>query len=205
MCRSVSFVSLYKCVAIYVRYIYVSLYIYIAIYVCRCIHRQTQTYRLCVALSALCCCIHVSLYTCVAVSLCTYIAMYMCHHISFVSLYTCVPVLLYIHVSLYTCVAIYMRYIYVSLYKYIAIYVCHFIHRQTQTYRLCVALSALRCCIYVSLYTLIERHPPPRGGLLFTMFPYQEPCVRGPPSKDLYHVLRGGSSYTRFWMREHSK
>ena len=53
--------------------------------------------------------------------------------------------------------------------------------------------------------TLIKRTPPSRGGFLFTMFPHQEPCVRGPPSKDLYQVLRGGSSYTRFLMREHSR
>ena len=58
--------------------------------------------------------------------------------------------------------------------------------------------------IHVTHSNLIERNPPPRGGFLFTMFPHQEPCVRGPPSKDLYHVLRGGSSYTRFLMREHS-
>jgi len=51
----------------------------------------------------------------------------------------------------------------------------------------------------------IERKRPPRGGFLFTMFTHQEPCVRGPPSKDLYQVLRGGSSYTRFLMREHSQ
>ena len=59
-------------------------------------------------------------------------------------------------------------------------------------------------CLIVS-DKLIERNPPPRGGFLFTMFPHQEPCVRGPPSKDLYQVLQGGSSYTRFLMREHSK
>jgi len=42
--------------------------------------------------------------------------------------------------------------------------------------------------------TLIERTPPPRGGFLFTMLPHQEPCVRGPSSKNLYQVLctRGG-------------
>jgi len=45
--------------------------------------------------------------------------------------------------------------------------------------------------------------PPPRGGFLFTMFPHQEPCVRGPPSKNRVQILRGGSSYTRFLMREH--
>ena len=53
--------------------------------------------------------------------------------------------------------------------------------------------------------TLIERNTSPRGGFVFTMFPDQEPCVRGPPSKDLYQVLRGGSSYTRLLIREHSK
>jgi len=53
--------------------------------------------------------------------------------------------------------------------------------------------------------TLIERNPPTWGGFLFTMFPHPEPCVRGFPSKDLYQVLRGGSSSTRFFMREHSK
>jgi len=37
------------------------------------------------------------------------------------------------------------------------------------------------------------------------MFLHQEPWVRGPPSKNLYQVLRGGSSYSRFLMREHSK
>ena len=51
------------------------------------------------------------------------------------------------------------------------------------------------------MYILI----PPRGGFLLTMFPDQEPCVRGPPSKNLVQILRGGSSYTRFLMREHSK
>ena len=41
-------------------------------------------------------------------------------------------------------------------------------------------------------HNLIERNPPPRGGFLCIMFPHQEPYVRGPPSKDLYQVLRGG-------------
>ena len=41
---------------------------------------------------------------------------------------------------------------------------------------------------------LIERNPPPGEGFLFTMFPDQEPGGRGPPSKYLYQVLRGGSS-----------
>jgi len=52
---------------------------------------------------------------------------------------------------------------------------------------------------------LIERNLPPGGGFLFTTFPHQEPWVRGPPSKNLYQVFRGRSSYSRFLMREHSK
>jgi len=54
-------------------------------------------------------------------------------------------------------------------------------------------------------HMLIERNRPPRGGFLLTMFPRQEPCVRRPPSKDLYQVLRGVSSYTQYLMREYSK
>ena len=53
-------------------------------------------------------------------------------------------------------------------------------------------------------YILIERTPPPRGGFLFTMFPDQEPGGRGPSSKNLYQVLRGGSSSSGFLIREHS-
>jgi len=52
---------------------------------------------------------------------------------------------------------------------------------------------------------LDRKKPPPRGGFLFTMFPHQEPCVRGPPSKNLVQILRGGSSYSRFLMREYCK
>jgi len=36
------------------------------------------------------------------------------------------------------------------------------------------------------------------------MLPLQEAWVRGPPLKNLYQVLRGGSSYSQFLMREHS-
>jgi len=52
---------------------------------------------------------------------------------------------------------------------------------------------------------LIERYPPPRGGFLFTMFSDQEPRGKGRPSKNLYQVLRGWSSYSRFLIREHIK
>ena len=71
--------------------------------------------------------------------------------------------------------------------------------------RILVQLSTNAQRIHVWLSTLVERNPPPWGGFPFTMFPHQEPCVRGPPSKDVYQVLRGGSSYTQFLMREHSK
>jgi len=53
--------------------------------------------------------------------------------------------------------------------------------------------------------TLWSKETPPRGVSLFTMFPDQEPEARGPPSKNLYQVLRGGSSSSRFLIREHSK
>ena len=50
-------------------------------------------------------------------------------------------------------------------------------------------------CIYFvsrfSTYILIKRTPPPRGGFLFTMFPHQELCVRGPPSKNLVQIHEG--------------
>jgi len=47
--------------------------------------------------------------------------------------------------------------------------------------------------------------PPSREGFLFTMFPHREPCVRGPPRRNIWQILRGGSYYTGFLMREHSK
>ena len=73
-----------------------------------------------------------------------------------------------------------------------------------------LSVSQVCKCKYVKGYIfvsikLIERNPPSRGGFVFTVFPHQEPCGRGPPSKDLFQVLRGGSSYTRLLMREHSK
>jgi len=69
----------------------------------------------------------------------------------------------------------------------------------------CIVLHCVAACECLTLSqgrdegTLIERNPPPRGGFLFTMFPHQELCVRGPPSKNLVQILRGGSSYTRFF------
>jgi len=41
-----------------------------------------------------------------------------------------------------------------------------------------------------------SKEPPPPGGVsfLFTMFRHQEPCVRGPLSRNLVQILQGGSS-----------
>jgi len=50
-----------------------------------------------------------------------------------------------------------------------------------------------------------RKKPPPPGGFPIYYVPSSRPWVRGPPSKNLYQVLRGGSSYSRFLMREHSK
>jgi len=71
----------------------------------------------------------------------------------------------------------------------------------------CLSLSlASLCLLHVfSCKKLIARKPPPRGGFLYTMFPNQESEARGPPSKNLYQVLRGGSSSSGFLIREHSK
>jgi len=88
--------------------------------------------------------------------------------------------------------------------------------------RACVQTTTLEwweaeCTLYTHTYTPIyllslslhthldQKKPPPRGGFLFTMFPDQEPGGRGPPSKNLYQVLRGGSSFPGFLIREQSK
>ena len=39
--------------------------------------------------------------------------------------------------------------------------------------------------ILIAFLILIERTTPPRGGFLIPMFPHEEPCVTGPPSKDV--------------------
>ena len=88
---------------------------------------------------------------------------------------------------------IYVSCIYGNVYIYTHVYKIH-IHVCFQDTYTCMTY------IYRS-----KEPPPPRGGFLFTMFPHQEPCIRGPPSKNLSQILRGGSSYTRLLMREHSK
>jgi len=64
----------------------------------------------------------------------------------------------------------------------------------------------------LGLFQVDPKNPPPRGGFLFTMFPDQEPGGRGPPLKShpqnssiLGVVSQGGSSSSRFLIREHSK
>jgi len=79
--------------------------------------------------------------------------------------------------------------------------ICH----MTMTRKVSHILHLTHAHVCILNYRLIERNPHPRGGFLFTIFIHQEPCVRGPPSKNLVQIRRGGSSYTRFLMREHSK
>jgi len=45
----------------------------------------------------------------------------------------------------------------------------------------------------------------PGGGFPFIVFPDQEPGGRGPPTKHLVQILRGGSSSSGFLIKEHSK
>ena len=52
---------------------------------------------------------------------------------------------------------------------------------------------------------LIERNPPPRGVFHFLCSLIKNPGGRGPSSKHLVQILRGGSSSFGFLIREHSK
>jgi len=59
-------------------------------------------------------------------------------------------------------------------------------------------------CVYVCIYTLIERTPPPQGGFSVGWFPNQEPGGRGPPLKSRPPKLInfwGGSSGGVFFLR----
>jgi len=110
---------------------------------------------------------------------------------SWMRLYFCICVFLCVFIFVCVCVCL-------SVYVSICLLVCLSIT--------CLFVCTSVCqSVCLSVYLDRKNPPPPGGGFLFTMFPHQEPCVRGPPSKDLYQVLRGGSSYTRFLMREHSK
>jgi len=60
--------------------------------------------------------------------------------------------------------------------------------------------------VFLQCNVIWSKEPPhPRGGFLFTMFPDQEPGVRGLPSNNLNQVLWGGSSCSAFLIREHKK
>ena len=50
----------------------------------------------------------------------------------------------------------------------------------------------------ITLPSLPSSPPPILGGVPINMFPDQESRRRGPPSKNLYQVLRGRSSSSRF-------
>jgi len=82
---------------------------------------------------------------------------------------------------------------------------CAVLKPNTNAQRMSLLSHLLRSPWHFFCTKFDRQKPPTREGFQFTMLPHQEPCVRGPPSKDLYQVLGGGSSYTRFLMREHSK
>jgi len=121
----------------------------------------------------------------------------------------------YIHVHIYT----YDLYMYSQMYIHVCvnIYLCIYIlERRLFDRHFCTVFAAaynifvrpmLDASHVVWFVCHVDRKNPPRprGGFLFTMFPHQEPWMREPPSKNLYQVLRGGSSYSRFLMREHRK
>jgi len=56
----------------------------------------------------------------------------------------------------------------------------------------CICIASLVNVRDEASSSLTERNTPPRGGFLSTMLPHQEPCVRGPPSKNLVQILPGG-------------
>jgi len=58
----------------------------------------------------------------------------------------------------------------------------------------------------VSPPTIWSKETPPPWGVSYLLCSLdQEPRGRGPPSKNLYQVLRGGSSSSGFLIREYSK
>jgi len=55
--------------------------------------------------------------------------------------------------------------------------------------------DSILSCVWFALPHIDRTPPPPRRGFRFTMFPHQEPCVRGPPSKNLVQILRGAGFF----------
>jgi len=68
-----------------------------------------------------------------------------------------------------------------------------------------VCWNMSKTCLLKHVKDFDRKNPPPPGGVSYLLCSLIKNRVQGPPSKDLYQVLRGGSSYTRFLMREHSK
>jgi len=108
-------------------------------------------------------------------------------------IYTCIPV--YIHTNIpYT----YTQYVYIYIHKVPIGTLCA---RQYIIY-----IHTNIPYIYTQyVYILIEGTPPLRVGFLFTMFADHELGGRGPPSKQLVQIRRGGSSFSVFLTREHGK
>ena len=106
---------------------------------------------------------------------------------------------------MYTCTC---THIYRSMYTYIYISIHMKLERHLEPIAKQLDKHATHHIIYthIRIYLIWSKETPlPRGGFLFTIFSHQEPWVRGPPSKNLYQVLRRGSSYSGFLMRDHNK
>jgi len=61
------------------------------------------------------------------------------------------------------------------------------------------------CCSVLQCVSHIDRRNLPPRGLLFGRFPDQEHKGKGPPSKHMVKILRRGSSFSRFLVREPTK
>jgi len=89
------------------------------------------------------------------------------------------------------------------------VWVCECVHKtyavmfQVFIFNVCVCVCVCeRKCMSVSVCVCAYwlQGPPPWGGFLYSMLPHQEPRGRGPPSKNLYQVLRGGPLPPGSWL-----
>jgi len=116
----------------------------------------------------------------------------------------CIFIYVYIYVYIDTYIYIY---IHTRMHTHIYTYICIYIHTHIYTYMYIRIYIHTHTYIYTynpfnptGMYylDLNRKPPPPRGGFLFTMFPHQEPWVRGPFSKNLYQILFVPGGYLDF-------
>ena len=151
---------------------------------------------------------------------CVYIHIYI---YKYIYIYIYIYIYMHIYIYIYVYIYIYISYstqterhrltphrkinrIYFTVWRYVYVDVFHSVKISNESRRASPWLHTI-----TQWHTLIERNPSPRGGFLFTMFPHQEPVpssktmCKKTPLEEPCTILRGGSSYTRFLMREHSK